>query len=314
MFSAFPKIWTLGSIHTERLFNGKVQITEKVDGSQFAFGYDREGKFRMRSKGAEIQEGAPPKLFQGVHDMAIWNRNKGNLDTNAVYYGEAVQSPRHNILNYSRVPLGNFVLFGVLNYQGELPDYWYAYHHDLANMANRLQCEVVPLLYEGSMPDGINKTQLDEMMARESFLGGPSIEGIVIKNWGRAYDYKGLVFPLTAAKFVSEKFKERLDKEWKGIHTTKGKWEDYKESFRTEARWHKAIQRATEAETLLRDVKDIGPLIQSIMSDVTAEEKENIKETLWNLHKDELLKKSIAGFPQWYKEKLAIDMVTPIDS
>ena len=35
--SPFPKIFQIGDRYISRLFNGVVEVTEKVDGSQFSF-------------------------------------------------------------------------------------------------------------------------------------------------------------------------------------------------------------------------------------------------------------------------------------
>lgn len=38
MIKAFPKIFALGTQYTEGIFDSEVEITEKIDGSQFNFG------------------------------------------------------------------------------------------------------------------------------------------------------------------------------------------------------------------------------------------------------------------------------------
>ena len=35
---SYPKIFTLGDRHTQGIFDGEVEITEKIDGSAIAFG------------------------------------------------------------------------------------------------------------------------------------------------------------------------------------------------------------------------------------------------------------------------------------
>ena len=49
--SAFPKIFAIGTDYIKDLFNGPVEITEKIDGSMFVFG-KVDGELFMRSKGA----------------------------------------------------------------------------------------------------------------------------------------------------------------------------------------------------------------------------------------------------------------------
>ena len=50
MIPSYPKVFTVGDRHTLNLFKGPVQITEKVDGSQFAFG-KIDNELHFRSKG-----------------------------------------------------------------------------------------------------------------------------------------------------------------------------------------------------------------------------------------------------------------------
>lgn len=52
--SAFPKILHIGDKQILDLFEGEVEITEKIDGSQLGFGKTPEGELIIRSKGREI--------------------------------------------------------------------------------------------------------------------------------------------------------------------------------------------------------------------------------------------------------------------
>ena len=111
--------------------------------------------------------------------------------------------------------------------------------------------------------------------------------------------------PLMMGKFVSENFKEVNQKTWKGEHTGKGKWELFCEAYRTPARWNKAIQHLADIGELENSPRDIGKLIKEIQRDITEEEKQTIMEFLFREFGNEVLRKSIAGFPEYYKEKLA---------
>ena len=51
---------------------------------------------------------------------------------------------------------------------------------------------------------------------------------------------------------------------------------------------------------------DIGRLIKEVRLDITLEEKENIKEELWDIYKDDFLRNAVFGLPEWYKKKLAL--------
>lgn len=303
MFSAFPKIWALGSPQTEGIFDGPIEVTEKIDGSQFAFGYDEQGQFRMRSKGAEVVEGAPNGMFRLAHDWALSVRNRVPMATQ--FYGEFLQSPKHNILTYGRVPTNNFMLFAAC-VGGEFVNN----HTGLKGWADLLGCEVVPLLFEGTT----NKVRADVLaswLEQKSVLGEALIEGVVIKNWNKACEYKGLFLPVTSAKYVSEKFKEVLDKEWRSTYTAKGNLDTLKESYAAPARWEKAVQRLREAGTYQQALQDIGPLMVEARRDIIEEEKERIKNALWGIFGDDIVRYAVKGIPAWYKMKLAEHVLSP---
>ena len=38
MIKAFPKIFAIGQDYIKDIFDGEVEVTEKIDGSQFVFG------------------------------------------------------------------------------------------------------------------------------------------------------------------------------------------------------------------------------------------------------------------------------------
>ena len=81
--------------------------------------------------------------------------------------------------------------------------------------------------------------------------------------------------------------------------------QDYIESFGSEARWLKAIQRRREDGELLHAPQDIGPLIKIINQDMIDEEEENIKDFFYKQFIKEILRSATRGFPYWYKDWLA---------
>ena len=60
---SFPKILHLGDRHLQTIFDESVEITEKIDGSQFVFG-KVNGELQARSKGKVMAVDAPEKMFQ----------------------------------------------------------------------------------------------------------------------------------------------------------------------------------------------------------------------------------------------------------
>lgn len=296
MPGSFPKVPAIGARNNSHLFDGVVEITEKVDGSQFNFGKDIEGKLWLRSKGAAIDPDNPPKMFQrGVeYVLSIADRLENGWD----YHGEYLEKPKHNTLVYERIPANHIALYAVDSLQGYLD--W----GSVALIAKQLSVDSVPLLASGH---GANFAleNLKALLEIYSFLGGARIEGFVVKNPEKPMeDYPQHHVPFTLGKYVSEAFKEVHGKTWALENTSKGKFEVMLDNFRSEARWRKAVQRRLENGDLERSSKDIGPLVKAIQNDLVAEEKENLKGQLWSIFKDEITRSAVKGFPNWYKEQL----------
>jgi hypothetical protein len=272
-----------------------VEITEKVDGSQMAFGVIN-GQLYARSRNKMLDLMEPDKMFElGVaHVKEIASR----LQPGWTYYAEYLQKPKHNTLAYERTPTNHLALFGIKKPGEEFIEY----HERLAEHAANLEIDVVPLIYRGR---GVHAEMAIELTERESYLGGPNIEGIVIKRYNSEQWIGGVLFPITSAKYVSEKFKEKHSKDWKKEHTTPGKLEQLKESLRTEARWEKGVQHLREAGVFEPDPRMIGPLIKEIQQDVLDEELDYIQDVLWGIHSREILGHITRGMPEWFKKKLA---------
>ena len=61
----FPKIYTVGSTEVKDVFNGAVEITEKLDGSCIGFGIV-DGELIVRSKNKELSLTKPESMFAGA--------------------------------------------------------------------------------------------------------------------------------------------------------------------------------------------------------------------------------------------------------
>lgn len=293
MLKSFPKIWALGHINVADIFSHYVEITEKIDGSQFAFGWDMEGNYHCRSKGTMIDpDGDVPDLFRPVVE---WSRHL-HAEPNVCYYGETLKGPKHNTLHYGRTPHRNFVLFGASNSGGDT----HAHDHSLlSHVAERLECDVVPLLYKGKAD--FDKVQ--ELLGQESFLGLCKAEGVVVKA-DVQYELYGQHVPLMCGKFVTEEFKEVHLKNPEYV-SGKSKLAAMVTEYKTEARWVKAVQHLRDEGKLLGEPKDIGNLMQELNRDFEEECIDDVKERLWKAYKKDFLKVIGNGMPQWYKEELA---------
>jgi len=291
---SYPKILHLGDKHLSSIFNEPVEITEKIDGSQFVFG-KIGGQLQCRSKGKIMSLDAPEKMFQ----LAVGHASiiEHALIEGYIYFTEYLQKPKHNILSYNKIPLNHLALFGLLRPDGT----WVETHEGIFNAAFNIGIDVVPLLYFGKIN---NIEEVFTLIDQESCLGGPKVEGVVVKNY-KEYFIADRLISVMAGKYVSEKFKEKHANDWKAQNTGKGKWEMYVQQFKTDARWQKAIQHLMERGELEENPRDIGKLIKEIQRDIIEEEKEEIKNVLWKNFGEQVLRYSISGFPEWYKENLA---------
>ncbi len=127
------------------------------------------------------------------------------------------------------------------------------------------------------------------------------MEGVVIKNYTR-FGTDGHVL---MGKYVCEAFKEVHRKEWTRANPTNGEILDQLlDQYRTEARWHKAVQHLKEAGKYNGDPSDIGPLIKEIREDFVKECKAEVQELLWDWARKRIYDKVSHGAPEWFKKQL----------
>ena len=277
----YTKVLTLGSAYTENALVGEVIVQEKVDGSQFSFGINEDGESVMRSKGQQLflDNFAPmfEKCVKYVQGLKL------DVSPDTYFYCEYLQRPKHNTLKYAREPQNNLILFDVLTEGGWVDK------PSLQHWSEKLKIEVIPEIYRGN----VDVDMIKGFMQTESFLGGEKIEGVVIKNYGTQ------IF----TKYVQESFKERNADEWK-TKKSGGGIVEFISSFKSLARWEKAVIHAKEKGILAVSPRDIGLLMKMVAQDVREEETENIKNSLYQFYVEEILRVSVRGFPEWYKDKL----------
>lgn len=292
---SYPQIYQLGHKNIREIFADDVQIEEKVDGSQFSFGRfpwaESVGNIKCRSKGADINPDYPEKMFGPAVEFV---KSIGDqLREGWTYRGEYLKSPKHNSLVYDRIPKNHVIIFDINPSQEE----YITYDEKVAEAA-RIGCETVPLLYRGRIhaPD-----EVVNLLERNSILGGQKIEGFVVKNYARFTIEKKVML----GKFVSEAFKEVHNKEWKNSNPgTLGIIELVVGKYKTPARWDKAIIHAREAGKLEGSPKDIGLLLQMVAEDIEKECRDEIKDDLYRWGWNKIRRGCMAGFPEYYKEKL----------
>ncbi len=293
----FPKIFEIGHHAIGNLFEGEVEITEKIDGSQFAFGVTTDGTLVARSKGKELFFDNPEKLFTVALEWVTGQREKilSVCAPGTFVYAEFLRIPKHNVLAYQRVPKNHIIVFGVREKTNLIADY-----QQVAALAASLDLEPVPLLGRATIR---SFEDLQPYMARESVLGGTILEGVVVKNY-RQYCAISDYHWISMGKFVREEFKETHAEQW-GTISGKNWLDELKATLRSEARWIKAIGHLRDQGVLTETVQDIGKLLTELDADFVSEEKERLKEIFWQHQSPEILREIKRGFPEWYKEWLA---------
>jgi len=280
----------LGHSLLEQLFDDPVIVEEKIDGSQFSFG-KFNGELLCRSRQVTIDMDDTEHMFalavSQARDLLPY------LSEGWTYRTEYLSRPQHNTLKYNRVPKKNLILFDVdLGFEKYL-----SYENKVA-AASMLGLECVPLLYKGKI--GLYE-ELRNLFERESILGGPKVEGMVVKNYCKfGVDARPLM-----GKWVSEKFKEDHKVVWSNKNPS-GK--DFvtvlSESLATEARWRKAIQHLKECGEYTQSPKDIGKLIKEVRADIREECREEIKNKLFSWAWPNIQRNITKGLPEWYKSEL----------
>ena len=269
-----------------------VEVQEKVDGSQFSMAVI-DGVLTCHSKNKQINL-SDPGMFSKAVETAQMLQAHGELEPGVIYRCEYLSKEKHNTLTYQRAPKNWLVLFDVQKENGD-----YLEHIDLEFVARNLGIDIAPTIYSG--PFGEMPSH-DDLIERQSFLGGTAVEGVVIKCRTKRSQYDERMLKI---KIVSDSFRERHTKDWK--ERNPGHLEliaDIAASLRTESRYRKAVQNLRDRGELTETLKDIGPLMKILNTDLDEEETEYIKDRLFDFFRKQILRGVTKEFPQWYKEQL----------
>lgn len=286
----FPKVWSLGHAAVTEIFFDPVLVEEKIDGSQFSWG-KFNGEIKIRSKGQEMLLDAPEKMFQKAAETVL--ALKDRMVDGWTYRGEYLQKPKHNVLAYDRTPSQNIILFDVNTGEEQYLD-----RAAKEAEAARLGLEVVPLLFQGKISSSVD---VERLLDTVSCLGGQKIEGIVVKNYARfGQDGKALL-----GKFVSENFKEKHKVDWKEGNPKQGDIvQKLIDTYRTPARWDKAIQHLRERGEIENAPKDIGKVVKEVPEDLLTECGDEIKSALFAWAWPQISRGVNRGAAEYYKELL----------
>lgn len=292
---SYGKVWNFQDAAVRNQFGDFVDIEEKIDGSQFSVMREMDGSLSFRSKNVQVHPEAAG-MFAAAVEAAQRLHNYQNFRRRLVFRFEYLAAKRHNTLDYDRVPEHHLMLYEI---EDELAGQVFS-RPQMEEMARNHNMEVVPLIYTGPLP---SFAKLDEMLDRESTLGGEKIEGLVIKARDRRHDTDG---KMLKAKYVSPAFKERHQSNGNpgGDVGSKDMVATLIASLSTEARYAKALQAVRDEGNLTYSLKDIGKIIARVQDDVAVEEEAYIKEALFAWAKRRVLRGVSQGVPQWYKDQL----------
>lgn len=287
--SSYPTVFAIGHRMIADLFKSPVTVEEKIDGSQFSFGL-LEGELCCRSKGKDLIISAPEKMFA----KAVATAQHLDLRPNWIYRAEFLEKPKHNTLVYGRVPAGNLILFDVAT---GLETYLDSAAREVE--AVRLGLECVPVFYKGMVE---NAEMFAGLLERDSVLGGTKVEGVVVKNYALFTAEKKYAI----GKYVSEAFKEKHEVDWKARNPhAKDVVAGLIDTYRTDARFQKALQHLRDSGQIEGSPRDIGLLVREVPADILKEDESAIKDALFNHFWKDIQRGIVAGVPTWYKQLLA---------
>ena len=284
-FKAYPKIPAFGYDGTDDILDGNVVITPKIDGSNVAVWLGEGQVLKARRNGWLNHDNGSFSTFERFVDeqwlQNVAMKSMADRDNYLVIFGEF--SNNQNKLKYNeKYPI---IVFDVaetfVDEDGEMHFDFKGYEYT-KGVADDLFWPVVPALYVGHGSELINgSTIVADFLGRESVLGGPIEEGVVVKSYDRRTRYGRNYF----CKLVTAEFREKQNVSMKATRVGTGIGEWAAETFLTPARLRKAIQRMQEEGTWDTSAakKNIGKLIGVVTKDIYDEHYTEIAEKAANV-------------------------------
>lgn len=260
----FPNL--LGKIPrgTDNDLKDIVEVTEKIDGSYFQFGW-YNNEFRYRTKSMLDVQGID-KMFKPAIDFVM--DKKDDFLPHHVYCCEYLRKPRHNKLNYLLIGELSPVLF--------LIDVFF--NPDSGSIYSVKYSEELYLKYPIENIIRLPILSLDDLNAFGRSDYGDVREGIVVKN------SKGERF-----KYVSDYFKEVVHVK---INVPKKEVSDVYTAYINglKCRTDKTIMRFNEGGQEVNKTL-FGKIIGATVNDLLEEEQDNIANDLFKFYEKDFKKK-----------------------
>lgn len=286
--SDYSKVHQLYHREVYRMKGHQVVVQEKIDGSQISF-QRKDEKLFVRSKNQMIDIENPDGMFANAVNVL----KDRPLPFGYVFRGEYLKTPKHNVLDYDRIPKDHIIIYDI-----EVGDGTNHYHQpaEVERITLGNGFEVVPTLWTGLFDD-IDQKLIDRLMKTQSVLGGQLIEGLVIK----CYDVFDSRDKTLMCKFVRPEVREMIS----GNHgkTRKDIIEEIGERLATPARFEKAVQHLRDSNMLVGEPKDIGVLMRELNRDFE-EHVDEVKNLLYANFRKDILRIANRGFATWYKDLL----------
>ncbi|KKL69410.1 hypothetical protein LCGC14_2115270, partial [marine sediment metagenome] len=143
--SGYSKIHQIYHREVHWMKGHQVVIQEKIDGSQISFGR-KDGVLFIRSKNRMIDIENPDNMF----GCAIAVIKSKTLPGGYVFRGEYLRTPKHNVLNYDRIPQDHIIIYDIEIRDGSDD---YLPPNAVKEIAADHAFEVVPTLWTGLFDD-----------------------------------------------------------------------------------------------------------------------------------------------------------------
>lgn len=294
----YGKVLHFNDRQLDGLLDEPCYIQEKIDGGQFSFGIDPLGKLLVRSRNVFLDLEHPDSLYSNAVKTVKFLYESNKLQPLWAYRGEAINSPRHNKLNYKEVPPGNIVLFDIFDVSSgrELTP---AIVEESAKSLNLLYAPILRIFNKPK--EELTADFLKDLVAKTTSCINNTvpIEGVVIKRYGSVFKRRDGC--IGRAKYVSDDFKE--------IQRTKKKLPNDKFSelaniFATEARKYKVVQKLKESGEYTGTMKDMGKIVPILIEDVEEECMDLLKNMVYAAVRKSVGRGLTDGLSSWYQEKL----------
>jgi hypothetical protein len=221
-----------------------------------------------------------------------------NLPDNYIFRAEYLNRPKHNVLEYQRIPHNTVIVYDIEKGDGTND---YLPVERVQEVADMYGFETVPTLWMGNYED-ITQELIDSLLQTQAYLGKTLIEGIVIKCYGM-FDSNDNVL---MCKYVRPEFKEmnggKAGKPQVAVVDKIGGM------LNNTMRWLKSVQHLRDDGVLIGDASDIGLLMKELNSDFD-EHEDMVKGLLYAEFRKKILCVANAGFAVWYKQRLMEEAV-----